>query len=438
VDTDITKKRSDSMNNQKVAASWSRVSTHDQRELSLDSQEAAVRKVLETQGYEAPPQYTLKADWSSLDLMSCPEFQQLRRWIADGTVQAVGTLDRDRLQAQGLQRLIFLAECRDRGVQIVMVQGPPTLEGGEGQLVELALALGKERSVLRAQQGARDGLRDRAKLRGLPPAPKNPYGYTWDKARTRLAPDGHWQHAQFICRAGLEGWAIRRIMTELHRRGVPSPTGNPWWPPRSIHWILSSPTYGGRYYALRQEKVEPRRRQSETYGKSSDRVKPLAESTLLPHIVIESPPLTWEEWLAVQDRLKANKLQAMRNAKRDYLLRSVIFCDTHRRRYHGVPRDGKWGYACSATSEPGLGPCPEPRLSGPKLEGEVKALCRKVLGSPEIIERELRNRQGAVKATMESLRKGLVALDRKQERNLQNGDEPFARKGAGRRLPGSL
>ena len=68
-------------------------------ELSLDSQEVAVRKVLESQGYESPVQYVLKVDWSNFDLMSCPEFQQLRRWIADGTVQAVGTLDRDRLQA---------------------------------------------------------------------------------------------------------------------------------------------------------------------------------------------------------------------------------------------------------------------------------------------------------------------------------------------------
>ena len=85
------------MSNSKVGATWCRVSTHDQRELSLDSQEIEARKALESQGYEAPPQYVLKVDWSSLDLMSCPEFQQLRRWIAEGTVQAVGTLDRDRL-----------------------------------------------------------------------------------------------------------------------------------------------------------------------------------------------------------------------------------------------------------------------------------------------------------------------------------------------------
>ena len=44
----------------KVAAIWCRVSTSDQRELSLDSQEIAVRKALEAQGYEAPQQYIWK------------------------------------------------------------------------------------------------------------------------------------------------------------------------------------------------------------------------------------------------------------------------------------------------------------------------------------------------------------------------------------------
>ena len=86
----------------KVAAIWCRVSTSDQREMSLDSQEEAVRKVLDKQGLEAPPRYVLKVDWTSLDLMACPQFQQLRGWIASGEISAVGVLDRDRLQAQGL------------------------------------------------------------------------------------------------------------------------------------------------------------------------------------------------------------------------------------------------------------------------------------------------------------------------------------------------
>ena len=66
-----------------VAAVFCRVSTHDQRELSLDSQELAVRKELEAQGYSVPDQFVIKLDWSSLDLMSCPEFQQLSNGLCD-------------------------------------------------------------------------------------------------------------------------------------------------------------------------------------------------------------------------------------------------------------------------------------------------------------------------------------------------------------------
>ena len=99
-------------NDKGIAAIWCRVSTHDQRELSLDSQEIAVRRILEAESYRVPPQYVLKVDWTSLDLMACPQFQLLRQWITDGQVQAVGTLDRDRLQAQGLQRLLFLSDCK--------------------------------------------------------------------------------------------------------------------------------------------------------------------------------------------------------------------------------------------------------------------------------------------------------------------------------------
>ena len=246
----------------KIAASWSRVSTDDQRELSLDSQAEAARKALEAQGYEVPPEYVLKVDWTSLDLMSCPEFQQLRTWIADGTIQAVGTLDRDRLQAQGLQRLIFLSECKDQGVQIITVQGPPMLDGGEGQLVELALALGKERSVLRAQQGARDGLRDRARLKGLPPNMNKPYGMRW--VNDRLLPDDNYSVASEIWQMGLSGKKIKSIADELTRRGIPTPTGLLNWSTSTVRSILKNRTYAGVIEALSTEAVEPTVRKKAT------------------------------------------------------------------------------------------------------------------------------------------------------------------------------
>ena len=103
----------------RTAAIFCRVSTRDQGELSLDSQELAVQRVLTKQGFHCPSHYVVKVDWTSLDLMSCPQFQELRRWIATGEVTAVGVLDRDRLQAQGLQRLVFLAECQEHVVQVI-------------------------------------------------------------------------------------------------------------------------------------------------------------------------------------------------------------------------------------------------------------------------------------------------------------------------------
>ena len=87
----------------------------------------------------------LKVDWTSLDLLHCPEFQKLRNWILTREIQGLGILDRDRLNAIGLQRLVFLTECKEHGVELVICQGPPILDEPEGQLVELALAIGKDR-----------------------------------------------------------------------------------------------------------------------------------------------------------------------------------------------------------------------------------------------------------------------------------------------------
>ena len=77
----------------RVAAIWCRVSRPEQGELSPDTQEATVKRVLEAQGYRIPLEHIVKVNWTSLDLMACPEFRKLRQWIANGEVQAIGVLD---------------------------------------------------------------------------------------------------------------------------------------------------------------------------------------------------------------------------------------------------------------------------------------------------------------------------------------------------------
>ena len=403
----------------RTAAIWCRVSTSDQRELSLDSQEDAVRKVLEEQGYHVPPEYVFKVDWSSLDLMSCPEFQRLRQLVANGSINAVGTLDRDRLQAQGLQRLIFLAECRDQSVPLVTVQGLPMLEGQEGQLVEFALALGKERSVLRAQQGARDGLRDRARLKGLPPNMSGCYGMRWEN--NRLIPNENYSVASEVWRMGLEGWKIKAIATELTHRGIPTPSGKPVWSTSSVRHILKNRTYAGVIEALKTEAVEPKIRKAATYGKSSRRSRPEEERIPLTGRV-EHPIVTEDEYRWMQERLLENKRLSEKNTRlRTYLLKGMVRCASCGGRYHGVTlkrRDKAYSYYICGNRR-GQGPsglkCMSSSLVAEVHENAVFAAVVSFLQSPEGFESEMHRRTGITDETLASLRRELETLQQQQQ-----------------------
>jgi len=403
-----------------IGSIWARVSTPGQTELSLDSQVMRVKNKMESLGFKIPPEYIFRTDWTSLNLGPCPEFQSLIKLVRQKKISAVGTLDRDRFQAIGLDRMIFMAECRNNSVEIVVCQGPAFLEGPEGDIVEVALAVAKEIQVRRAGQGAKDGIHDRVKLRRLPATGQHRvFGYRWDSAR-RLIPDDNWEFINFACHQALSGVATRRIERELKSKGLSLCY-------QTIYGWLINPVYGGRYYALRRRAIEPiSRRQNKdgrpTYGRSSSRRLPLEECEYISEIEVVNPPLTWDEWLAVQRRLTQNKLLAKRHATHDYLLRGMIFCNYHRRRYRGVPSHGKWIYACPITKD-----CPYPTLNGPRLEAEVKSYCKRLLTDATVVESELAKHLGTQNDLEEKLRNELTVLSRKRTRSLNEETELEAR-----------
>lgn len=406
----------------KIAAVWARVSTEGQAELSLDSQTVRAKAELQARGYLVPPDRVLAVDWTSLDLSCCPQFHMLKQWIQRKEIAALGILDRDRLNAVGLQRLTFLADCTEAGVELVICQGPPILDEPEGQLVELALAIGKERSVRRARQGSKDGLHDRATLKGLPTSHHRIYGYRWEGET--LVHDANWEVVKLIYSMALQHGTYDYIIGELKRRGIPSPTSKEVWCKPTISSILRNPVYGGRYYALKKEAIQPTTRKGPSYGNSSCRRLPFEQWHHLPKVNVVNPPVTWDEWVGLQERLKLNQQLARRNSKHDYLLRGRIYCDYHRgehgqpRCYHGRPHHGSWCYVCPACHEQGKGRCTIPFLRGPKTEAEIQTICRRILASPEIIEREIKLRHGRVQATAENLRLELQKLGRKERKNL--------------------
>jgi len=395
----------------KIAAVWARVSTEPQQ--SLDSQVARAKSELEKQGYIIAPERILKVDWTSLDLFHCPQFQELRGWIQRKEINALGILDRDRLNAIGLQRLVFLSECKEQGVALVICQGPPILDEPEGQLVELALAIGKERQVLRAQQGSRDALRERATVKGLPTTCQTPYGYDWDESHTHLIVNSNWENRALIINLFLGMTTLKGMVRELHKRGIASPKGREWWVEPTLSLILKDTINFGEYRALRRESVEPQTRRGNTYGKTSSKYLP---GIPLTNIIVENPIINkaQHDWILV--RLEQNKLNAKRNGRRDYLLRGMIHYEGDNLRYYGRDIRGKsWAYRYSIRGQRDGNP--RPYLPGRKLETMVETRAREILTSNEVLEGELGWREEAINETATRLRNELKRLDRKWNEN---------------------
>jgi len=406
------------------AAIWARVSSSSQTELSLDGQVERVKQKLEDKGFIIPPQYIFKVVWTSLDLELCPEFQELKRLIRDGRIVAVGFFDRDRLEAVGIQRLTFLSLCSENSVQPIVYQGAVFMQEAEGQIVELALAIGKERSVRRAQSGAKQGLRDRALLKRLPPTAKNCYGYKWHDGK--YAPTADHPHAVAIWQMIQKGMPIKRMAKELEQQGIRSPRGNPSWAASSIRAILQNPVYAGRIAVLKYEKTEPKHRTGNTYGKTSHRALHMKDWHFID-IVVDSSIVSWEQFLAVQERIKLNKLYAERNSKHNYLLRGLIECQSCHRRYYGVQRTHqKPAYVCSNAWAQHLGKrCQAKPITISLLEEEVKFKIESFFKHPEVFLHEAEKRKELTNNTVDDIEKLLIDLEKQYDKTIEDERRAF-------------
>ncbi|MFC2017785.1 recombinase family protein [Chloroflexota bacterium] len=86
------------------------------------------------------------------------------------------------------------------------------------------------------------------------------------------------------------------IQKELEKRSILSPSGNPRLERPTLSGILRNPIYAGRYYALKGQVREPKRRKGTTYGNTSIKHLPLDESVYLDGVEIVNPPINWEQY----------------------------------------------------------------------------------------------------------------------------------------------
>jgi site-specific DNA recombinase len=413
------------------AAIWWRVSTRNQLELSPETQIKESRALLEANGYSVPEEYVIGAEWHSLDTLQCPQLQTLLSWVNKGEIQAIGMVNSDRLSGEMAQKLAIMDMAEKKKVRLLAVQN--SIETSpDGQLLETVRTYAKYLQVMRSQQGAKQGLRDRVLELGLPATGEPPYGYKFAVSRgpegkrifdyTRLIPDDNWVIAKDIWEMALGGMKLRRIVMELYERGIMSPRGCEAWRPKAIYRVLHNPAYAGRYAAMRfnYEKYDRNHQKNgkNTYSQALAKLKPTDEWVFLPNVKVEYPVVDWASFLSMQDRLKANQAMSYRNAKVPYLLRGMIRCEVHNRTYRGWRQVRPSGnsvnflYRCLGfhTRELPLMKCPKPSMSGHIIEEEVWNRATTLLSSPETVLGGLERQRKTQEESEEVVQSALTAV----------------------------
>ncbi|MEE8158150.1 MAG: recombinase family protein, partial [Dehalococcoidia bacterium] len=272
--------------------------------------------------------------------------------------------------------------------------------------------MGKERSVARAPQGARDGLRAWALLKGLPPNYQEPLGMRWEN--NRLVPDVNYDVACGIWRMALEGTTQWGIAKSLTARGISTPKGRMVWSGTTVGSILTNLVYAGVVEALKTEAVAPRARRKATYGNSSSRRRPQEERVRLEGLVA-APIVTEEEFQWALERRRHNQRYAAKNTKmREYLLKGRIRCARCARVYTGVTRGDHAYYYCRGRAKVDWGAqkCSAEKLKAQEVEQAVYETVVHVLESPEVYLGEVERRWESREQTINSLRRAVADLDR--------------------------
>jgi site-specific DNA recombinase len=403
------------------AAVWWRVSTDTQKEISPDTQINEAMTLAQTEGYEVPQEYVIGTDWHSLSVWDSPAMDHMKELIRSRAIKTVFMYDADRGPSKPAHRLLFRALCEEYGVSIRCKYGQVP-DGDMGEVMEFLSAWSKEKQVHRAQQGARDGLRDRAKLKGLPVNGKVPYGY---ELRYELHQDKKipvaWEPnpltypvASRIWQLALSGKSLQRICHMLTEEGIPTPSGRQKWQRSTLQTFFKNPIYSGQYYALRKERATPKRRQGSTYGRSSA-INILPELWVSLDFPVLNPIISPEEWQQVQANMKRNKEESQVNRNRFYMLAGMVFCIHDGRRWSGYSagkgKNHLYYYRCTLAK--GHGGCPIHKINGPRLEAEVWDSFIEFLDDPEKYMAEMALLRGNNTSTLDDVQSTIKTLEGK-------------------------
>lgn len=317
----------------KQAVIYARVSTVEQGQgYSLPTQLESCRNYAAQRGYSVVAEFTDMHTGTEIDR---PGLIELYQFIEKTRSDVVIVHDLDRLSREIGNQAIIEMEMSRMGLDIEYVLGQyaKTPEGELMKNVKSVIAQYENRQRVERSRRGKKGRVEAGYV--LMPTGRAPFGYDYISEKRKGWLRINEEQAEVVRK--MYRWLIEdrissyAIAQKLWEEGILSKgdistvvskkEGPTSWSPGTVRCILSNAVYKGVWYY-------GKRRRYKVNGRTVQRKVPEEE-----WIPVKVPAIVDEDtWRRAQERLLENKMMAKRNAKRQYLLRGMVFCPCGRRR----------------------------------------------------------------------------------------------------------
>jgi site-specific DNA recombinase len=317
-----------------TVVAYARVSTDRQTEKQTIAQQIdRLQTYAQQHQWQLTTEQIYKDDGYSGARLDRPALDRLRDAAANGAVDVVLITSPDRLARRYAYQVWLLEELERADVQVIFLERPPTGDPQDVLVIQIRGVVAEyERTVIadRMRRGRLAALR----AGQLVPWTVPPFGYRQDPHRPRdpaglqLDEDAAHVVRQIFTWYIEDGLTLYGIAQRLIDRGIPTPSGRPYWNPSSVRKILMNATYRGMAYGNQKQMVPAKRRhpllgrEPRGEGGESYRLRPVDE-----WIGVPVPSLIEDARFALaQARLQRNQQWATRNTRGEYLLRRLLSC----------------------------------------------------------------------------------------------------------------
>ncbi len=313
-------------------ASYSRFSSSNQREESIDAQQRAIHKYIQDKGYHLITDY--KDEALTGTNTERPGFQKMLQDASQGLFDVVIVHKMDRFSRSVYDALNVQNQLLAYGVKIesVIEQFTDTPEGQLQQIVQLGVGQYYSANLAReVMKGLKENAFKALHNGGIPPL-----GYDVDPVTKRYVINEEEAKAiRIIYDKVIEGWSYSELAKYLNMLGYRTKLGRRFTATSSFYDLLTNPKYKGEYVfnrSVAKPKVVGIKR---SHRKNKNENEIIRVKDGLPAIIDE------QTFDLVQKLLKQRKQsKGQHKAKEVYLLSGLIKCGMCGSPYHGSSRVG--------------------------------------------------------------------------------------------------